>query len=102
MSSVRTCERGSPGPTAKHPGRATVDCGRGAPDSVDKWVNGEMPADPVVWVNTRFHHIARDEDQQSMPVHRQGFQLVPRDVTAMNPLTPADLVNRNGAPPSGS
>ena len=26
-----------------------------------------------------------------MPVHWQGFSIAPRDVTAMNPLTPAEL-----------
>lgn len=112
-----------PGPTAKHAGRPytrhdvyftqnraceqfasnnTLDCGPNAPDSVDEWVNGETLANPVVWVHIGFHHIARDEDQQPMPVHWQGFQLAPRDVTAMNPLTPADLADQNGAPPTGS
>lgn len=43
-----------------------------------------------------FHHIARDEDQQPMPVHWQGFAIAPRDVTAMNPLTPKDLAWQNG------
>ncbi|MFI8519362.1 copper amine oxidase [Streptomyces sp. NPDC085481] len=79
-----------------------LDCGRNAPDSVDKWVNGETLTNPSVWVNIGFHHIARDEDQQPMPVHWQGFQLAPRDVTAMNPLTPADLADQNGAPNQGS
>ncbi|MER6997114.1 copper amine oxidase [Streptomyces sp. NPDC000410] len=112
-----------PGPSAKHAGRGftrhdiyvtqnraceqfasnnTLNCGRGAPDSVDKWVNGEALTNPVVWVNIGFHHVARDEDQQPMPVHWQGFQLAPRDVTAMNPLTPADLAGQNGAPALGS
>jgi primary-amine oxidase len=54
----------------------------------------------VTWVNIGFQRIARDEGQQPMPVHGQGFQLVPRDVTAMNPLTPAPssgtLKGRNG------
>ncbi|MFF0434479.1 copper amine oxidase [Streptomyces sp. NPDC004327] len=79
-----------------------LNCGRGAPDSVDKWVNGETLTNPAVWVNIGFHHIARDEDQQPMPVHWQGFQLLPRDVTAMNPLTPSELANQNGAPNTGS
>ncbi|MFF9195723.1 copper amine oxidase [Streptomyces sp. NPDC014779] len=79
-----------------------LNCGRNAPTSVDKWVNGETLTHPAVWVNIGFHHIARDEDQQPMPVHWQGFQLAPRDVTAMNPLTPADLAGRNGAPNTGS
>lgn len=37
-----------------------------------------------------------------MPVHWQGFQLAPRDVTAMNPLTPSDLASQNGQPDLGS
>ncbi|MFB7514660.1 copper amine oxidase [Streptomyces sp. NPDC056144] len=77
-------------------------CPANAGDSVDKWVNGETLTKPTVWVNIGFHHIARDEDQQPMPVHWQGFQLAPRDVTAMNPLTPADLASQNGQPDLGS
>ncbi|MGW6540224.1 copper amine oxidase [Streptomyces sp. NPDC055051] len=77
-------------------------CAPGAGDSVDKWVNGETLAKPTVWVNIGFHHIARDEDQQPMPVHWQGFQLAPRDVTAMNPLTPPDLASQNGQPSTDS
>ncbi|MFF3327669.1 copper amine oxidase [Streptomyces sp. NPDC002889] len=112
-----------PGTSAKHAGRGFTkhdifftqnraceqfasnnirDCGRNTPDSVDKWVNGENLTNPVVWVNIGFHHIARDEDQQPMPVHWQGFQLAPRDVTAMNPLTPADLADQNGKHNHGS
>ncbi|MFJ6571082.1 copper amine oxidase [Streptomyces sp. NPDC091292] len=77
-------------------------CATGAPTSVDKWVNGETLKHPITWVNIGFHHIARDEDQQPMPVHWQGFSLAPRDVTAMNPLTPADLADQNGRPRAGS
>ncbi|MFI8367973.1 copper amine oxidase [Streptomyces sp. NPDC085466] len=77
-------------------------CAPNAGDSVDKWVNGETLTKPTVWVNIGFHHIARDEDQQPMPVHWQGFQLAPRDVTAMNPLTPSDLASQNGQPPTES
>ncbi|GAA3933063.1 hypothetical protein GCM10022244_47020 [Streptomyces gulbargensis] len=78
------------------------DCGPRGGDSVDKWVNGETLTTPSVWVNIGFHHIARDEDQQPMPVHWQGFQLAPRDVTAMNPLTPSELASQNGQPDLGS
>ncbi|MEU6367943.1 copper amine oxidase [Streptomyces sp. NPDC046931] len=74
------------------------NCGRGAGKSVDKWVNGQTLTHPVVWVNVGFHHIARDEDQQPMPVHWQGFSIAPRDVTAMNPLTPPALAGQNGRP----
>ncbi|MFD7707031.1 copper amine oxidase [Streptomyces sp. NPDC059785] len=72
------------------------NCGTGAGKSVDKWVNGQTLTHPVVWMNVGFHHIARDEDQQPMPVHWQGFSIAPRDVTAMNPLTPAELADQNG------
>ncbi|WP_431966978.1 copper amine oxidase [Actinacidiphila sp. bgisy160] len=68
--------------------------GRGT--SVDKWANGETLTHPVMWVNVGFHHIPRDEDQTPMPVHWQGFQLAPRDVTAMSPLTPDELSGHNG------
>ncbi|MFJ2058997.1 copper amine oxidase [Streptomyces sp. NPDC087908] len=77
-------------------------CPPNAGDSVDKWVNGETLTKPTVWVNIGFHHVARDEDQQPMPVHWQGFQLAPRDVTAMNPLTPPELASQNGQPDLGS
>ncbi|MFI5659084.1 copper amine oxidase [Streptomyces sp. NPDC051684] len=70
--------------------------------SVNKWVNGQTLKHPITWVNIGFHHIARDEDQQPMPVHWQGFSLAPRDVTAMNPLTPPDLAGQNGVPRNGS
>ncbi|TPQ21735.1 copper amine oxidase [Streptomyces sporangiiformans] len=59
--------------------------------NVAKYVNGENLTRPVVWVNVGFHHIARDEDQTPMPVHWQGFQIVPRDATDMSPLTPDRL-----------
>ncbi|WP_432043455.1 copper amine oxidase [Streptomyces cadmiisoli] len=106
-----------PGPSAKYPGRGYTkhdvyfteydkceqfasdnlpDCGAGHGKSVDKWVDGQVLEHPVVWVNIGFHHIARDEDQQPMPVHWQGLSIAPRDVTAMNPLTPAELADQNG------
>ncbi|MFC3574647.1 copper amine oxidase [Streptomyces yaanensis] len=78
------------------------NCGTGAGKSVDKWVNGQTLTHPVVWMNIGFHHIARDEDQQPMPVHWQGFSIAPRDVTAMNPLTPPALADQNGKPRNGS
>ncbi|MGY5138608.1 copper amine oxidase [Streptomyces nigrescens] len=106
-----------PGPTSKYAGRSytrhdvyfteyntceqfasnnLANCGTKAGNSVDTWVNGQPLKHPIAWVNIGFHHIARDEDQEPMPVHWQGFQLVPRDVTAMNPLTPPSLSEHNG------
>ncbi|AVH55902.1 MULTISPECIES: copper amine oxidase [Streptomyces] len=111
------------GPTSKYPGRGFTrhdvyftdynkceqfagnnphNCGAGHGASVDKWANGQSLTHPVVWVNVGFHHIARDEDQQPMPVHWQGFSIAPRDVTAMNPLTPAELADQNGHVENGS
>lgn len=110
-----------PGPSTKHAGREFTKhdvyftqykkceqyasnnpgCPGGTPDSVDKWVNGQAMDHPVTWVHVGFHHIARDEDQQPMPVHWQGFSLAARDVTAMSPLTPQDLADQNGQPPLG-
>ncbi|WP_406333731.1 copper amine oxidase [Streptomyces sp. NBC_00203] len=78
------------------------NCGAGHGKSVDKWVGGQTLTHPVVWVNVGFHHIARDEDQQPMPVHWQGFSIAPRDVTAMNPLTPPELADQNGHVENGS
>ncbi|MGW1168158.1 copper amine oxidase [Streptomyces sp. NPDC002550] len=105
-----------PGPTTKYLGRGFTEhdlyvteynpcelfasdnpkCGQGHPASVDGWVGGQTLTHPVIWMNVGFHHIARDEDQQPMPVHWQGFAIAPRDVTAMNPLTPSDLAWQNG------
>jgi primary-amine oxidase len=108
-----------PGASSQYPGRAYTkhdvyfteykkceqfasdnlrNCGTGGGKSVDKWVNGQTLKHPIVWVNVGFHHVARDEDQQPMPVHWQGFSIAPRDVTAMNPLTPDELKNQNGRP----
>ncbi|MEW2319372.1 copper amine oxidase [Streptomyces bauhiniae] len=109
-----------PGAGQKHPGRPYTrhdvfftqykaceqyasdnpGCPDGSPTSVDRFVNGETLTHPITWVNIGFHHIARDEDQQPMPLHWQGFSLSPRDVTAMNPLTPRDLAGVNGRPHS--
>ncbi|MGW3289925.1 copper amine oxidase [Streptomyces sp. NPDC001002] len=106
-----------PGTTTKYPGRSFTkhdvyfteynkceqyasnnpgNCPAPAGKSVDKWVNGQTLTHPIVWMNVGFHHIARDEDQQPMPIHWQGFSIAPRDVTAMNPLTPDALASQNG------
>lgn len=77
-------------------GNSDPACPVASGTSVDKWVNGENLTHPVMWVNVGFHHIPRDEDQTPMPVHWQGFQLAPRDVTAMSPLTPDELSGGNG------
>ncbi len=62
------------------------------------YLDGENLTNPVAWVNVGFHHVPRDEDQSPMPLHWQGFDLLPRDFTEMNPLTPADRAGVNGRP----
>ncbi|GIF12884.1 primary-amine oxidase [Actinoplanes teichomyceticus] len=65
---------------------------------VDFVKNKEKLTDPVMWVRVGFHHVPRDEDQSPMPMHWQGFDLVPRDFTGMNPLTPDGRAAVNGNP----
>ncbi|GID93382.1 primary-amine oxidase [Amorphoplanes digitatis] len=55
--------------------------------------------DPVMWVRVGFHHVPRDEDQSPMPLHWQGFDLLPRDFTAQNRLTPDSRAGVNGQAP---
>jgi len=55
-------------------------------------------SNPVAFVNVGFHHLVRDEDQSPMPIHWQGFELVPRDFWAQNPLTPTARECVNGNP----
>ncbi|MEV4629357.1 primary-amine oxidase [Micromonospora sp. NPDC049523] len=68
--------------------------GRGILDYSD----GESLTDPVMWVRVGYHHVPRDEDQSPMPVHWQGFDLLPRDYTATNPIGPASRLDVNGRP----
>lgn len=60
----------------------------GCPDNVASMVNGENTngQDVVLWYGVTFHHLPRDEDEPKMHVHWSGFQMVPRDWTATNPL----------------
>ncbi|MEH1169911.1 primary-amine oxidase [Micromonospora sp. CPCC 205539] len=62
------------------------------------YTNGEALTDPVLWVRVGYHHVPRDEDQSPMPVHWQGFQLVPRDMFATNPIGPSARATINGRP----
>lgn len=60
----------------------------GCAGDVSAFVNGESlsGADLVVWYGISFHHLARDEDQTYMPTHFSSFKIVPRDLSATNPL----------------
>jgi primary-amine oxidase len=56
----------------------------------------ETITDPIMWVRVGFHHVPRDEDQSPMPLHWQGFDLIPRDFTEMGRLTPDARTGENG------
>lgn len=73
------------------PGRNRTGGSDFCADTVDRFVNGRRLTHPIAWVDVGFPHIPRDGDQTRMPVHRQGFRIVPRDVTAMSPFTPERL-----------
>jgi len=60
----------------------------GCSQSVDKYVSGENVSRPVVWLQTSFHHVPRDEDEPIMDEHWQGFDLMPRGLTATNQMIP--------------
>jgi len=60
--------------------------------------NKETMTDPIMWVRVGFHHVPRDEDQSPMPLHWQGFDLEPRDFTAINPAAPDGRQNVDGRP----
>jgi len=73
----KACERFATENTA-------ANCG----SSVADYVSGESiaAADVVLWYSLSYHHLPRAEDQPSVPVHWDGFVVVPRDWTALNPL----------------
>jgi primary-amine oxidase len=58
--------------------------------------NKEKMTDPIMWVRVGFHHVPRDEDQSPMPLHWQGFDLLPRDFTEINPIAPDGREKVNG------
>ncbi|MFI6906214.1 copper amine oxidase [Nonomuraea sp. NPDC050394] len=74
VTQYRSCER-----------LATYNVAPKCGKSVDQYAGRERVKDPVIWVNVGYHHVARDEDADPMPVHWQGFRITPRDVTAKNP-----------------
>jgi primary-amine oxidase len=72
------------------------ECPAGNNTVIDFAKNKEKLTDPVAWVRVGFHHVPRDEDQSPMPLHWQGFDLVPRDFTETNPLAPDGRADVNG------
>ena len=72
-------------------------CGRGVLDFV-KEQKKEKLDDVVSWVAVGYHHVPRDEEQSPMEVHWQGFNLVPRDLTATRIDPPQERKDLNGKP----
>lgn len=59
---------------------------KGCEASVDRYVDGEALERPILWVQTSFHHVPRDEDEPVMNEHWQGFTITARNLTATNPF----------------
>lgn len=75
--------------------RSAVD-GCGGQTLMDYVSDAQTLTNPVAWVNVGFHHVVRDEDQSPMPIHWQGFSIVPRDWHAQNSQIPALRAGVNG------
>lgn len=60
----------------------------GCPTQVAGMANGENldGRDLVLWYGSSFHHLPRDEDEDHMHPHWTGFSIIPRDLTATNPV----------------
>ena len=69
----------------------TVDAG------LDSFVNNEPLTDPVLWYGVNFHHVPRGEDDVEMPIHWQGFRIVPRDLTSTSTGNQRPVINNPGA-----
>lgn len=54
-------------------------------DDVSGYPTGQTISDLVVWYRISFHHVPHDEDDYNMSTHWNGFQIIPRDMTATNP-----------------
>jgi hypothetical protein len=63
----------------------------GCGDNLTDFVSGEsvFEEDVVVWYSMTFHHLPTDEDEPNMHAHWDGFEIVPRDWSADNPLPEA-------------
>ncbi len=61
----------------------------GCGNDITDFVNGQAiyPADIVLWYRINYHHLPRSEDEPSLPIHWDGFSIVPRDWTSTNPIT---------------
>lgn len=78
VTKYRACERFA----AQNP--TTNGCGT----DVSQFIDGENinGADLVLWYRISYHHLPRAEYQPYIPVHWDGFVLMPRDWTATSPI----------------
>ena len=60
----------------------------GCATDVTGFTNGESiaPGNVVLWYRINYHHVPRSEDEPVLPVRWNGFLIVPRDWTSVNPL----------------
>ncbi|MGH0036430.1 MAG: putative Ig domain-containing protein [Myxococcota bacterium] len=67
----------------------------GCGDNLTDFVDGEsvFEEDVVVWYSMTFHHLPTDEDEPHMHSHWDGFEIVPRDWSAENPLPQAPALS---------
>ena len=67
---------------------ATENPGPNCGASVTDYVSGESlaAADVVLWYSVSYHHLPRAEDSPAIVVHWDGFVVLPRDWSALNPL----------------
>lgn len=56
----------------------------GCGNNVAAFNTNETVTDAVLWYGLSFHHVARDEDEPYMSTHWSSFDLVPRDLLAVN------------------
>ncbi|MFK7912348.1 MAG: hypothetical protein AB8B93_00415 [Pseudomonadales bacterium] len=63
----------------------------GCGGNVTDFVNGEAlaPGNVVLWYRVNYHHLPSSEDEPGIGVRWNGFLIVPRDWTSVNPLARA-------------
>lgn len=82
FTAYKACERwASHNPTTPPGGGVCAE-------NLANFVNGETlnNADVVTWISVNFHHLPRDEDQDKLYNHFDGFKVLPHDLSSSTPL----------------
>lgn len=58
----------------------------GCPTALSGYVSDEIVTEPVIWIQSSFHHVPRDEDAPVTDEHWLSFDMEPRNVTSHNLL----------------